>query len=247
MFGSNIENPVMVIIFTISILGLIPIAIIKRNSYRKKRFYLILIFGVMFLTSIFTASNFNPMQLIIFLPLVAIIISVFFDSVIRTKNKKLNHVLFSIPITVLILTNSFVLYQYNAELERTGGVGFFSEEISNLSEYLLENDYNNVIALDWGFTKGIYVHTQGEINGKEIFQYPNAKGITNYDKFVEKLEESFEDPTNVYLIRPEYGEQAFPVWDLLKETVELSDKELLLIKEFYQRDGKPVFQIYKIE
>ena len=251
MLGGMYSNLLPVFLFLISVIGYFFLAKYSKIIHLKNGVFIIVLFFTMIVLSSFTLSTFNPAQLLILLPIPSIIIASFLSSLIDSAKKwdktRIITLCVGIVVSALIITNIITITEYNNSLERTGGVGNFSDQNDNLAKFLLENQYYHPIALDWGFANPTYVITDGKVDSKEIFGYPDLGGNTNVNSFVMTLENSFKDPNNVYLIHSPGQQTSFDRRDLFEKTAESTGKKLILIKEFYQRDGLSVIQVFKAE
>ena len=250
MLGGGYGNQIFFTIFIISIIGFIILAKYWKFSKFKRGIFLISSFFIMLAMSTVTLSVFNPAQMLILLPFVPIITALFLGILYnkwKIKNSYKILIVFCGVGGVIVAGNLITVYDYNQVLEETGGIGTFSEQFDNLASFLTENEHYNPIALDWGFTNPIYVLTNGQVKPVEIFGYPDLQGNYDFERFKMRTKNLLNNPENVYLIySPGFG-AGFDRRDLFMETIEKENKEAVLIKEFIQRNGESLIQVYQVK
>lgn len=198
--------------------------------------FILLIILIVLGESIFTVSTLSPYNLLIILPLCIMVIAKFLDSIPKKKT------MFAV-LLIAILMNLCVIYDYHDSLEKSGGVGTFSDAIYTLADYLEENNIETPIAVDWGFKFNIQVLTHQRINPIEVFSYA-GKNITN-EYFVSNLKQCFTNPDNIYLFHSPQYTKFIRYW-AFEELAHEMNKSIVLEKTFYQRDGRPVILLYKV-
>jgi hypothetical protein len=146
-------------------------------------------------------------------------------------------------ISILILTDMTVNVGYHQSLERTGGVGLFSDAIYDLADYLTYTNISRPIAVDWGFGQ-LGVLTKGRVWPIEVFGYKDWSGSTDIPTFRKTIEECLRGTSNVYLFHSSEF-TCFDRFSLFQEIARNMNKTLVLSRIFYQRDHVPVILAYK--
>jgi hypothetical protein len=98
--------------------------------------------------------------------------------------------------------------------------------------------------MDWGFNYNIEVLTRNEIKPIEIFVYPEGE-FDPLIRFEKNLNYAFKNPNNVYIFSSEQL-SVFKRFDFFEQTAKNSGKQAILEKTFTQRNGDPVYHIYKV-
>jgi len=249
MFGDSHTNDVFFIFFLISIMGIFIMRIKNPNPYFKRSLFLIIILSIMLFLSIFTVTILNTAQLVILLPIPAIIISIFIVSFSENIHKFTNKKISSFPIILgltlfLIVGNFLVIDQYKKDLEKTGGIGTYSSVIIEVTHFLQTNNYTSVLTLDWGSRAPILLVSEKELIPGGAILYDH--GDFQVNKYKNTIKESLNDPTRVYLKNvkdiPVDGSNLY-----FKEVLEEQNKKLVLIKTFKEWDGKDLYYLYKAE
>lgn len=206
------------------------------NTEKLKIKFILLIILIVLGVSIFTVSILSPYNLLIILPFCMMTVAKFLESIPKKK------IMFVILI-IAVLMNIYVIYNYYGSLEKSGGVGTFSDAIYPLTDYLEENNIENPIAVDWGFKYNLQVLTDQRINPIEVFSYAGINVTNVY--FVSNLKQCFTNPDNVYLFHSPQYTQYIRYW-AFEELAHGMNKSIVLKKTFYQRDGRPVILLYKV-
>jgi len=158
---------------------------------------------------------------------------------------------FSLPLllfTVLLLTNLSTCISYQEELSMTGGKGYHTDAIYELSDYLDENNVSRPVALTWGFKYNTNIITQGRVDPLELHFNPERQDI-NINKSLEMWKSNlskrfFVDGSNRYLFYVHMQEKrGFPEFNT---TAEEEGKEVVLEKEFCDRKGTPTIRLYLV-
>lgn len=245
--GGMHQNLLVPIFFVISVVGIFIIRIKGPNHYFRKLIFLIFFISVVLLISTVTISTRNFWQLLILFPLVSVIMSAFtvhlFEILKKKETNKYISCTFIVSIIILLISsNLIVIGQYKNDLNKTDGTGFFSIQFNNLTDYLLKNNFTNVVALDWGFTRDVYYLSDAKIIPIEDVVYPGE----NFDLFKTNLQTYIKNPNTIYL---KYYEDT-PVNGSsisLQEIVKQDNKKLVLLKTFKDWDGSNLIYVYKIE
>ncbi len=228
----------------------------------KKIRFILTLFITLLVFSCFTIGGLSPYHLLILLPLPQVMISLFICDVAgllsRSKCKDLLRSYlpgFSSPdwarraltiaplavVVVIIVLDLGVIKNYHVAMNETGGVGMFSDAIYDLADYLEDHDMTTPLAVDWGFRKNIQFLTKGAVNPVEIFQYNSEPD----EEFPREVFKRLNDPNNLYLFHSAQF-TAFRRYEAFETAVRQANKAIQLERTFYQRDGTPVYYLYRV-
>jgi 4-amino-4-deoxy-L-arabinose transferase-like glycosyltransferase len=229
---------------------------VNQNKIWKDNVNLVksLVFGMlmvvtMLIASIVTVTSFGSQHLLIILPF-CIFVCVSFFKCLAVLVRHLSPIPSRYPNVALYLagTSIFILLvignlnasiTYFRGLNRTGGYGRFSDAIYDLADFLIDNRISRPITVDWGFTSNTLVLTEGKVKPVDIFWHTG-------EDFVEKCEEHFRVPHNVYIFyTPEF--RVIDHLDAFKDVAADLGKRVILERTFRQRDGKPVIELYSVQ
>jgi len=247
-YGGSFSNNLYPVVFCISVVGLAFLLFgrwsrlrwPKAKAYKTKALFLFSMLALILVQSCFTVSG--ATHLLIMLPLPQLVIALFMDMLYQVITPRvLPSALMAVVFLALTAQDLRVDFQYYQALQRSGGLGRFSDAIYELAEYLEDNHITSPLAVDWGFKNNIQILTQGRVNPIEIFQYswnPN-------EEFFKEVSRRIKDPNNRYLF---YAREfaSFDRYDAFERIVREANKVVQLEKVFYQRDGKPVYYLYRV-
>jgi hypothetical protein len=146
---------------------------------------------------------------------------------------------FLVAMFALIVGFSNVKHTYD-RLEETGGVGYWSDAIYDLNDYLLKQN-TPVAAMDWGFTNNLIVLSKGQLTIDRVYSQ-----IWKDVDLEQRLESTLND-TTIYLFHsPEYTSIPSLV-AAFKQATEARGFHPRTEREFFQRDGRKVYILYKLE
>lgn len=248
--GGSYANKFYVPLFVVAFLFCLVVSLLPiSNINRKKRGFVLVLFITLFIFSCFTIGGLSPYHLLILLPLPQAIISLFVcDAGVLLRgvvsSDWVRRMLTIVPLTVamgIVILDLGVVKSYHRAMNETGGVGMFSDAIYDLADYLEDNAITTPLAVDWGFRKSIQLLTKGGVNPIEIFQY----GQEPNEGFSREVFKRLSDPNNLYLF---HGAQftAFRRYEAFEAVVRQANKAIQLERTFYQRDGTPVYYLYRV-
>ncbi|MFQ5822200.1 MAG: ArnT family glycosyltransferase, partial [Candidatus Heimdallarchaeota archaeon] len=248
--GGSYANKLYIPLFTVAFLFYLVVSLLPMKSINKKKIrFILILFITLFIFSCFTIGGLTPHHLLILLPLPQVIISSFiYDAVGLLRgfdpSDRVRRVLTIVPLTVamaIVILDLGVVKSYHGAMNETGGTGMFSDAIYDLASYLQDNDIATPLAIDWGFRKNIQLLTKGAVNPIEIFQYswnPN-------EEFYGEVSRRLSDPNHRYLFHAEEF-TSFKRYDAFERVVREAGKAVQLDRAFYQRDGTPVYYVYRV-
>lgn len=223
-------------------------------STRKVTFLVIMV-GAILVQSSFTVTGFNIIHILLLFPFPQMLIAMaLLNAQVSITNSKIpfldsgrwSFFIRYAPCAIALALIAFDLVvdvQYHQAFARTGGVGAYSNAINQLAAWLEEEQIAKPLAVDWGFERNIQLLTQGRINPHDIFNYRHDPG----DKFKEGLKVRFRDPNQRYLFHTPEFTHFRGHFDAFIQAATESHKVPILEKTFSQRDGRPIYQVYRVE
>lgn len=143
-------------------------------------------------------------------------------------------------VTLLFITNLVTVVSLNNSLEKTGGVGFWSDAIYDLNEYLYSRG-ETIAAMEWGFTNNLIVLSKGKVRISRVYKEFWEKGIS-----AEVIKPFLSEKSRYLFHTPDFTEFQ-PAYDGLSEAAARSGYSVHEEKFFYQRDAQKVYSIYRLE
>jgi len=242
-------------VFLCSGVLLLLMCICKKCEYGKKGMFAVLFPLLVFLQTPFTVTTLLYDAVMVLWPFPDIIIALCVSELWRYFDNKrlyflkgtvfrygfLGRVLLIFLILFLVGAQLRVGIGYLSELRKTQGVFLWSKDAGEgLAEYLLKNKIKSPVCLSWGIMRNIHLLTRGECRPVEAFSRKEPS-----EKLKSFWRERIKDSSNVYIlaggaVRRRKGFENF------KDFVETEGKQVNLEKEFYDRAGNRVFEVYKI-
>jgi hypothetical protein len=134
--------------------------------------------------------------------------------------------------------------RYHAVLARSGGLADHSDASYHLAYHLRYNGMGAPLALDWGFAAPVRYLSEGTVRPIEIFGYDS---FTAPDAgFAERLRPFLQNPTNVYLLHAPEMTVFAGRREVLIALVAASSQRLVLEQTFRQRDGAPLYELWRV-
>ncbi len=133
--------------------------------------------------------------------------------------------------------------RYHYTLSVSGGLADHSDASYHLAYYLQYNGMGAPIALDWGIDAPVRYLTSGAVTPIEIFGYaspsaPDAGFGTRLDSFL-------DNPDNRYLLHAPSATVFDGRREAFLQAVEARGDLALLEQQFGQRDGAPLYEIWR--
>lgn len=200
-----------------------------------------------------TLSGLWSTHLIMILPILAMVIAAFASETGRVMRAwwsrgraRAGAILRIAPAVLLVgailVADLAVDYLYHRDLAKTGGGSTFSDAIYSLADYVEKQPTGTpVVAMDWGFKRPLQFLTLERVNPPEIFGYSTTAG----PEFASALAQFLADPRTLYLFHTPEG-TAYQRMEPFAEAAKVVGKEAVLEKEFYHRDGAPVYRVYRV-
>jgi 4-amino-4-deoxy-L-arabinose transferase-like glycosyltransferase len=246
------------------------LAIVARALFRRQRsraplaLLLLLAFGV--IQTSFTVSGLFPTHFSIFAPLWPVIVAVaceiifnpFYEPImIHVSGPPLSAlgglvggwlgfvniamVVLAIGLGMLWAQDVFVVAQYHAALNKSGGLGPHSDAVYRLTDYLEENGDGPVAAMDWGFAPQVRMLTGDKVAPQEIFGYTWETD----EGFAGRLDEFAAQPGALFVFHfPQ--ETIFPRREAFDAYVQSQGWGAEQVAIISRRDGAPVFEVVRV-
>lgn len=201
--------------------------------------------GLLFAMTLFTPGVLAPPHLLVLWPGFALISAVAAARLWRSSRP--GRVLAAALLASLALSSIKVDLDYGRTLRTTGGAGLQSDAMYRLVAYLEEHHIERPLCLGWGSRVNIYFLTKGRIRPRDAHRF--SLGINS--RLLRVYEDALRDPSNRYIlladsVRPnlerEYGyDVAF------RAVARKMGKRLALEREFRDREGAPIFLLYRAQ
>jgi len=257
------NTPALVLFLFLTAFGLVSTSMLlikdiaqhRQNSFNKSSLFMFLLFGFFFFSTVYTGGSYpNEFHLLIIstFPEILMSISLFLLLSLLSKkideksSKKLRMLGMGIFLTVLVFSNMFIITDRYAHLERTGGTGLFSDAIYELADYLVENNVEKPIAVDWNFIQLVII-TGGKVDPVDITYASRDLTPSQKEVFMKNCKSLFADPNRVYLFHSERYTWFTGHFPLFEQAAKSMNKSVVLLKTFYQRDGEPIILVYSVQ
>lgn len=206
-------------------------------GYAARAFLVFSIIGILPASTI-TTSSVGATYVFILVPFAWLLIAVACVDVFSPPAGRGRRWAWLMPIIAVALTANHLLINaatLNA-LEKTGGRGNWSDSIYTLNE-ALQTDYagRNIIAMDWGFARNLQFLSNLKLSPQEVYE-PAPRPSPKTASMSAVL---LRNPQNVYLFHPPAQTFFNGVWDVFNREAQKARKEVVLEKQFTERDGVP--------
>jgi len=247
-YGTSAINILTVPALIASLLLIAGLSARHRLSYDLRRTALLAILLVsILLMSATTSISQGAEHLIILWPIPQALIAVAVFSLFdlagqqRAPVRSIASTLIVVAAVTLVAAEGWTTVRHHRDLARTGGVGHFSDTISDLAADMMASPPDRLIALDWGFKRNLQFLSKGRLNPEEWFVYgPPGRQTETY------LEQLVVQSGLLYLFHsPEYT--AFgDHWELFERVAYRRGLSPVEWKRYAQRDGRPVYHVYSL-
>jgi len=249
-FGGNFSNDYFAFFFIISIAGIFIMKILKKNHYFSKSAFLLIIFAVTLLFSIFTNTTRNFSSLIILLPLVSVIMAVFIvtlsENISRIKNGKIVSKIFLFGILgFLVIGNLQVINEQKAVAETIGGTNLYTVLFTEVGNFLLEQNHTNVVLLDWPLGGTIFISTEGKLDYTSLKMLNNdmEQPVKDYSYNIRK---TLNNPEKIYIkYNDSFLREKWKSMQIINDVLKQEGKQFVLIKKFTNSRGEELIYLYK--
>ena len=147
-------------------------------------------------------------------------------------------------LAVWVAGNLWTDVGYHRALAQSGGLADHSDASYHLAYYLRYNGLGAPIVLDWGIEAPVRYLSQGAVRPVEIFGYESLDSPD--EQFGARLEQFLPNPDNVYLLHAP-GQTVFDGRrEAFLHAAEARGLTPELVEVFGQRDGQPLFEVWRV-
>lgn len=212
---------------------------------RKPHYYLGMTALWVFIIVVLIASCFSPTtlsghHLLALNPALTTMFAVFIISITHQSSLLQRLKFDKILIAFVLLFLTYGSLSINKLLIQTGGTGYWSDTIYELSDYL-EKKAMPVAVMDWGFTNNLIVLSQGTLRMDRV--YAETWKNTDLRKY---LGQRLND-TTLYLFHTQEFSVFSSLHKIFADAATTRGYWIHLDKEFTQRDGRMIYLVYKLE
>lgn len=151
-----------------------------------------------------------------------------------------------LALVVVLLWSSLDLtatLRYHAALGRSGGLADHSDASYHLAYYLRYQGLGAPLALDWGIDAPVRYLSAGAVTPIELFGYASPRQPDA--AFGQRLRAFLANPQNVYLLHAPAQTVFAGRREQLAQEAKTLGLTLVQEKQFTQRDGTPLFEIWR--
>ena len=134
---------------------------------------------------------------------------------------------------------------YHATLSATGGLAAHSDASYHLAYHLQTHGMGAPIALDWGIDAPVRYLTEGAVTPIEIFGY--ASPAAPDDGFANRLAPFLDNPDNRYVLHAPSATVFAGRREAFQTAVAARHTTAVVEQQFTQRDGTPLYEIWRVE
>jgi 4-amino-4-deoxy-L-arabinose transferase-like glycosyltransferase len=250
MIGGPYHNLLAVPVFLASLVIVCVLALTHRLKYSAKRLALLALFMVCFVLQGSAASiSRGANHLILVWPIpqtfVAVALVSLADLATETMPARRQVWVVSFGLLALVFAGGEVLttYRYHSTLAQSRGSGHFSDAIYELAQDLEQPGTPRVVALDWGFLRNLQLLSENRINVVERFTYASPPG----EEFAAYLEDLMRKPDDLYLFHSLKYTAFLGHWEAFDRAAYRHGLTPVPVKIYRQRDGQPVYLLYRLE
>ncbi len=239
----RIEGSLMPVGFVLSLPLLLVLLLLKRLERKPEVLFILLQLGFMVVFICLTQEATGPHHTIAVYPFPHMLIAFTFCQLFRlgshgTLARSMVLVLGASP---LILTQLIVDVRYVESFVLKGGVGAWSDAIYQLAAFAEQHPDETFLLMDWGFSTQLLLLSHGKIRKEEAFvpmmYLPTEEKVSHLKPVLAE--------TNSYLVFHAPPLESFPVFEAFRLALDRYGRDALPVKTFYQRDGRPIYVVYK--
>jgi hypothetical protein len=222
----------------------------------------LLLVGAVFTASLFTVSDLFITHYVLLQPLVIAVVALALDSVlgggdtgVGTLNRKtasfavgrvrprLAQIAVAIVSLLWITLDLSATIRYHYMLSVSGGLADHSDASYHLAYYLQYNGMGSPIVLDWGIDAPVRYLTAGAVTPIEIFGYASLAAPDA--EFDARLASFLDNPDNRYLLHASTSTVFAGRREAFLQAVAARGRQAVLEQQFGQRDGVPLYEIWR--
>jgi len=249
-FGGVYTNDSFAFFFIISIAGIFIMKILKINHYFRKSAFVLIVFAVILLFSIFTNTTRNFSSLIILLPLVSVIMAIFIvtlsENIRKIKNGKIVSKIFLFGILgFLVIGNLQFINEQKAVAETIGGTNLYSDVFTEVGAFLLEQNYTKAVLLDWPLGGTILISTEGKLDYVNLMMLNNDKEQPVKD-YSSNIKYRLNNPEIIFIkYNDSFLREKWQSMSIINDVLEQEGKQFVLVKKFITPRGDELIYLYK--
>lgn len=215
--------------------------------------------GAAVLASVFTVSDLFVTHYALLQPLALAVVGVAMGAVLQESTEGVAFATrwrrngLSVGVSHLLTTAFFLAWlavdlthtvAYHRVLAQSGGLGDHSDASYHLAYYLRYNGMGAPLALDWGLDAPVRYLSEGAVTPIEIFGYvsPDAPDAD----FAARLAPFLANPDNVYLLHSAGATVFQGRASVFFASVAAQGLTAVREQVFTQRDGTPLYEIWKV-
>lgn len=145
-------------------------------------------------------------------------------------------------IAFLLYTQLVIDARYLISLKINGGVGPWSDAIYELVRYTRQHSDYTYQLMDWGFNNQLRLLGERGLRKTEAFRAVSEAGTLSAQSTA--MRDYIARP-NSLLVFHAPGWETLPLLDVFWQALSKYKIEAELIKTFYQRDGRPIYLLYR--
>ena len=202
-----------------------------------------------FLSSLFTVSDLFITHYALLLPLLAGLTAIGAAAILQRAaglRAPVRRTLVTlVALTVLLWSAGGVVstVRYHSALTRSSGLADHSDASYALAYYLRYNGVGAPIALDWGMDAGVRYLSEGAVTPIEVFGYGSPAAPDS--ALAARLAPYLGDAHNVYLLHAPGQEVFRGRRAVLEQEAAARGLQMVLVERFAQRDGTPLFEVWR--
>lgn len=134
--------------------------------------------------------------------------------------------------------------RYHQALAQSGGLADHSDATYHLAYHLRYNGYGAPIALDWGMDAPVRFLSANTVRPIEIFGYESPAAPDG--AFEARLMPFLANPDNVYLLHAPEQTVFHGRREVFLALAQAAGREATQVEVFRQRDGTPLFEVWRV-
>jgi hypothetical protein len=210
-------------------------------SARLPRFFLVVSILTMVPLATFSVSSIGGRHLFILLPIALMLIAVAITDSARWLPARLHRALPAALLGLLTINGviaNVMIWQF---FTQSGGRGLWSDALNRTAGILTTAFAGRpIVAMDWGFERGIALLTKGRLRLREAYEYTQSPSA----RFAALSTILLREPANVYLFHAPHVTAFGGHWAIFQRTALKMRRELVQAHAINERDGTPHTFVY---
>ncbi len=240
----RIEGSLMPVGLVLSLLLIIVLLLLKRLERKAEVIFILLLFGFMVIFISVTQEATGPHHTIAAYPFPHVLIGLALCRLSRLGNQGnlVRGLVAVLGASPLLFTQLVIDAHYVESFVVKGGVGAWSDAIYQLAAFAKQHPDETFLLMDWGFSTQLLLLSDGKIKKEEAFvpmMYLPA------EEKVSRLKPLLADVNSFFVFHAPPVE-SFPLFDAFRLALDRYGVEAQPIRTFYQRDGRPIYLVYRV-